>query len=60
MRSESRMPSVLFAALLLVFADLAHQSVEGVIHAHSGFGGCLDEWNAVLFGHLDNGTHNRI
>jgi hypothetical protein len=37
---------------LFVLADLAHQRVECIVDAHSGLGGCFDEWHTILLGHL--------
>lgn len=38
--------------VVLVLADLAHQCVKCIVHAHARLRGCLNVWNAVLFGHL--------
>jgi len=40
--------------VVLVLADFAHQCVKCIVHAHARLGGCLNVWNAVLFGHLES------
>jgi hypothetical protein len=34
--------------VFIVFADLAHDVVEGVVDVYSRFGGCFDEFAAKL------------
>ena len=42
----------IFSPAFIILSSFSDKSVEGLIDTHSGLVLCLNEWNAIKFGHV--------